>query len=80
MYKYLIIGIVMIAMAGISGLLIVDKNSPKHFVYEVCQASRTNSKPYHPAEMTCGDLQDFYNVEYVCKERNSSTYNKCWVE
>jgi hypothetical protein len=49
----------------------------KDVVFQMCQESRATN---NVSEQTCGDLQDFYGMEYLCKDRNSSTSNKCWVE
>lgn len=51
--------------------------SPKKVIYDVCQASRMHD---FVSEQTCGDLQDYYHAEYLCKENNKKADNKCWVE
>lgn len=48
-------------------------------VYDYCNHSRIQDEP-KTSEQTCGDLQDHYNVEFLCSERNSQTNNTCWVE
>lgn len=53
--------------------------SPSDIVYDYCNHSRILDEP-RTSEQTCGDLQDFYNVEFLCSERNNQTNNTCWVE
>lgn len=52
---------------------------PVDVVYDYCNHSRILDEP-KTSEQTCGDLQDFYNVEFLCSERNNSYNNTCWVE
>jgi hypothetical protein len=53
------------------------KEAPKNTVYSVCQISRQTNKI---SESTCGELQDYYLVEYLCEQKNNSANNQCWVE
>lgn len=46
-------------------------------VYEVCNYSRTTDKI---PEEECGRVQDENDRLYLCKERNRSLLNTCWVE
>lgn len=46
-------------------------------VFDICQASRIGNTQ---SEQRCGDVQDLYQYEYVCEQRNSSSANHCWVE
>lgn len=66
--------ILAIAVVGLQNQIV---KSSKDTVYNLCQESRTSNKI---SEQTCGELQDYYNVEYLCKERNALTSNKCWTE
>jgi hypothetical protein len=46
-------------------------------VFEVCNISRTTDGI---SEEMCGKIQDTTNTEYLCKLRNQSPVNHCWVE
>lgn len=52
-------------------------NEEEQHVYDVCNDSRI-SKDIN--ETNCGFLQDKYNMEFICKENNTSVNNMCWVE
>jgi hypothetical protein len=54
-----------------------QKGSPKEVVYQMCQSSRMTDSV---AEQTCADLQDHYNIEFLCEQNNKSSSNHCWVE
>lgn len=54
-----------------------DSISPKGLVYQICQQSRTSN---YINEKTCGDLQDYLSIEYLCKDLNNLPTNHCWVE
>lgn len=45
-------------------------------VYKVCQFTRITEA----SETACSIAQDNANVEYLCKQRNASNFNDCWVE
>ena len=46
-------------------------------VFEVCNYTRVNRDV---SEEMCGKIQDATNTEYLCKLRNQSPVNHCWVE
>lgn len=52
------------------------ENQEQH-VYDVCNDSRISATI---SENNCGYLQDRYNMEFICKENNTSVNNMCWVE
>jgi len=49
----------------------------KNLVYQVCQQARVSNRIN---DATCGDLQDYLGIEYLCNNTNSLSNNKCWVE
>ena len=54
-----------------------NANNPKNVVYDYCNNSRISDMT---SEQTCGDLQDFYHMEFLCTDNNNKIDNKCWVE
>ena len=76
MQKVIIGGIIALGLVMIL-LATRQLNAPKLTVYQVCSASRTSDKVQ---QNTCADLQQFYNVEYLCTANNTSPSNDCWVE
>lgn len=54
-----------------------DTDYTKNLVYSVCQVTRTTNEMQ---DRTCGDLQYYYKMEYLCKQNNASVLNTCWVE
>lgn len=46
-------------------------------VYAVCQASRMSATI---TEQHCADLQDKYDIEFLCEDANTLASNHCWVE
>lgn len=75
-----VVGLLTVAIVLLSVLYhIKPTTSPKDIVYDYCNHSRILDEP-KTSEQTCGDLQDFYNVEFLCSERNSQYNNTCWVE
>jgi len=50
----------------------------KSTVYTVCDYSRQVNSGQ--AEQACGLAQDAGQAKYLCRDRNSSKDNKCWVE
>lgn len=57
----------------------IKPTDPSEIVYQYCNHSRIQDEPVS-SEQTCGDLQDFYNVEFLCSKYNKSYNNTCWVE
>lgn len=47
-------------------------------VYAVCNSARQEISG--TSEQACGDLQDKYNIEFLCEARNSEASNHCWTE
>lgn len=47
-------------------------------VYAVCNSARQEMSG--ASEQACGDLQDKYNIEFLCEARNSEASNHCWTE
>jgi hypothetical protein len=54
-----------------------DIDQTKRTVYYACEVARTTGEI---SEYTCGDLQDYYKMEYICQENSPSVFNKCHVE
>ena len=69
--------IIIVLVILVVNLAIKVGSRERDTVYSMCQESRTTNKV---TEETCGELQTFYEMEYLCKDRNPSTSNKCWVE
>lgn len=70
--------ILLCVFIGISiGLVYKVGTREKDVVYQICQESRITN---NVSDQTCGELQDFYRMEYLCKFNNNSTNNTCWVE
>lgn len=55
----------------------VAYNSAAAEVYAACQASRMSATL---SEKHCGELQDKYKIEYLCKQNNTLVSNHCWTE
>ena len=49
----------------------------KQEVYRVCNQSRISPSV---TEAECAELQDKYNMRFICEERNAQPDNICWVE
>lgn len=47
-------------------------------VYAVCNSARQEISGI--SEQACGDLQDKYNIEFLCQANNSEASNNCWTE
>lgn len=56
----------------------LDKADQADTVYFVCEWSRQQIDG--PSERLCGQLQDSYQMEYICQERSASPANQCHVE
>lgn len=69
----------MVLLLALFGLAYHFRNSmtPAQFVYDVCNNSRVTDMY---SEQTCGDVQDFYHIEFLCTDNNKLTTNQCWVE
>lgn len=46
-------------------------------VYAECQRSRLSVSI---TEKRCGELQDKYNIEFLCEANNNLESNHCWTE
>lgn len=56
------------------------KASARDMVKAACDVSRLTEKI---SEQTCGELQDYYKVEYLCSKTyivNNQVTRDCWVE
>jgi hypothetical protein len=74
-FKYMLIG------AGVAALAFVTLTSPfepQHasLVKEACTSS--NKVLDGDKERSCGELQDKYNMEFLCDEQAAGSH--CWVE
>lgn len=77
--KFLIgfsLGVSIFCLGAVVYLTNVGVNK-KDLVYTMCQESRMYDTV---SEETCGALQDKFNMEFLCSERNKSITNTCWVE
>ncbi len=54
-----------------------DSYAHKQVVYDYCNNSRISDVA---SERTCGELQDFYHMEFLCDENNKDVGTHCWVE
>jgi hypothetical protein len=57
-------------------LSFVDNNTKKDLVYSTCQLSRQSNDI---SEQICGEMQDKYNLEFVCDDQGTSSNIKCKV-
>jgi hypothetical protein len=71
--------ITLIVVLGVLGLAEIGQGvgRPEDVVYEVCNASRIHDIV---SEQTCGELQDYYHLEFLCDKNNKLADNHCWVE
>lgn len=69
--------IVLVVIVGMIGFNINSAINNQRIVFEACQNSRMGKGI---SENTCGEMQELYHAEYICKENNSSPSNVCWVE
>lgn len=53
-------------------------NAAAREVYAVCNSARQEISG--ASENACGDLQDKYNIEFLCQANNSEASNNCWTE
>lgn len=73
-----------IALALMAGLIIggainsAAANNAAAEVYAVCNSARQELSG--ASENQCGNLQDRYNIEFLCNANNSSADTHCWTE
>lgn len=54
-----------------------QENADMRHAFSVCNSSRVNDTP---SEELCGEILDYYHLDFVCKEANKSSQNTCVVE
>lgn len=78
-----LITVILFLSFAIAAMMVVYQMKPtvskSDIVYGYCNNSRIEDEP-KTSEQTCGDLQDFYHVEFLCTDNNKEVGNTCWVE
>lgn len=54
-----------------------ERQQNMNYVLAMCNESRVYDTV---SEEMCGELQDYYSVEFMCDNRNKEINNPCWVE
>lgn len=74
----IIISLLSLSVVGLAiAYQVKPGQTPLEYTYEMCNSSRQFDTP---SEAMCGDLQDFYHVEFICKQLNKLPTNECHVE
>lgn len=77
MKTLLFVNVLLVIVAA--GLFHLVDNMPvrEKVAYEMCQSSRMYDTV---SEETCGEVLDYYGLDFVCEEANKLETNHCKVE